>query len=122
MRFTAVAVTHMPLSPGGGGGFGRSKPQSRSQAQQKGVFGRMANYVRYSDLREGDIIHSPHEYRVLVTTVNDPAKETKLPDRHVEIKGHIHADTNREIVTERHEAFLSVRLDDLDISFDDNEF
>lgn len=74
----------------------------------------MSIYIRYADLRKGDIIHSTHGYRLLITEVNDPAKATRDPNRHVEIKGHMHADPLLDIVTERHSAALPARIDDLE--------
>jgi hypothetical protein len=59
--------------------------------------------VRREEVKPGMVVHSSHGYRLLVTQVIDAAVQ-RIPERHVEIKGHLHGDPACEIRNERYPA------------------
>lgn len=65
---------------------------------------------RRDQLKPGDIFRSSHGYRLLVTEVIDTA-EVRTDERHVEIRGHLHADPSAPIKNERYAAGLTVEVE-----------
>lgn len=66
--------------------------------------------VRRDRVQPGMIVHSSHGYRLLVTEVLDNAVN-RVPDRHVQITGHLHADPNNSTRNERYEAHSYVPVE-----------
>lgn len=67
--------------------------------------------IRREDARPGMIFMSSHGYRLLITKVTDTATN-RTEDRHVGIKGHIHADPKAQIRSERYPANSIIYIED----------
>jgi hypothetical protein len=66
--------------------------------------------IRRDAVQPGMIVHSSHGYKLLVTEVWDGAVN-RTDERHVAIKGHIHADPMREILSERYPAGSTIAVE-----------
>lgn len=73
--------------------------------------------IRRDEVRPGDVLHSSHGYRLLVTEVRDTAIN-RVDDRHVEIVGHLHADPQGDLRNERYPAGSLVEVDREFLSWD----
>ena len=66
---------------------------------------------RRDEVRPGDIIHSSHGYRLLITEVDDSAV-VRTDDRHVGFKGWLHAREGGHIRTERYPAGSLIEVEE----------
>lgn len=69
--------------------------------------------IRRDQVVPGVVFQSSHGYKVLVTQLVDTATN-RTDDRHVEIRGHIHANPEREITRERYAASSTIEVERFD--------